>query len=61
MIIFQVGGPSWTVMLGRRDSTTANFDEAESDLPSFSASLPELIESFDRKGLNTRDMVALSG
>ncbi|PON78300.1 Plant peroxidase [Parasponia andersonii] len=56
-----VGGPSWTVKLGRRDSTTANLDEARTDLPLFTASLSELISLFDRKGLNTRDMVALSG
>ncbi|PON82183.1 Peroxidase [Trema orientale] len=56
-----VGGPSWTVMLGRRDSTTANLAEAQSDLPLFTATLSELISLFDRKGLNTRDMVALSG
>ncbi|KAF3432406.1 hypothetical protein FNV43_RR27146 [Rhamnella rubrinervis] len=56
-----VGGPSWTVKLGRRDSTTANVDQANSDLPSFRASLGELISNFDRKGLSERDMVALSG
>ncbi|KAM6546642.1 hypothetical protein CsatB_027378 [Cannabis sativa] len=56
-----VGGPSWTVMLGRRDSTTASKSEAESDLPLFTATLKELIDLFGRKGLNARDMVALSG
>ncbi|XP_048330325.2 lignin-forming anionic peroxidase [Ziziphus jujuba] len=56
-----VGGPSWTVKLGRRDSTTASFEGANSDLPSFRASLETLISAFDAKGLNARDMVALSG
>ncbi|XP_047323898.1 lignin-forming anionic peroxidase-like [Impatiens glandulifera] len=58
---FAVGGPSWTVKLGRRDSTTADIDSANADLPSFKSSLDQLIQNFDRKGLTERDMVALSG
>lgn len=57
----QVGGPSWTVKLGRRDSTTASASLASSDLPRFTASLQSLIDLFDTKGLSERDMVALSG
>ncbi|XP_071710056.1 lignin-forming anionic peroxidase-like [Rutidosis leptorrhynchoides] len=57
-----VGGPSWSVKLGRRDSTTANIVLAESGaLPGFSAPLQSLISTFTDVGLNTRDMVALSG
>ncbi|XP_031129157.1 lignin-forming anionic peroxidase-like [Ipomoea triloba] len=53
-----VGGPSWIVKLGRRDSTMAS---RTIDLPSPFANLDSLISSFASKGLNTRDMVALSG
>ncbi|KAJ8747526.1 hypothetical protein K2173_014333 [Erythroxylum novogranatense] len=56
-----VGGPSWAVKLGRRDSTTASRSLANTDLPGFGDSLETLIAMFDRKGLNARDMVALSG
>ncbi|KAK4804909.1 hypothetical protein SAY86_004726 [Trapa natans] len=56
-----VGGPSWTVKLGRRDSTTGNPSQAGADLPVFTDSLDTLISRFDKKGLNARDMVALSG
>ncbi|CAI9781169.1 unnamed protein product [Fraxinus pennsylvanica] len=56
-----VGGPSWTVKLGRRDSTTATRSLAESNLPSFRDSLDTLKSTFSGKGLNERDMVALSG
>ncbi|KAJ9173558.1 hypothetical protein P3X46_016681 [Hevea brasiliensis] len=56
-----VGGPSWTVNLGRRDSTTASRSLADSDLPAFTDSLDRLISLFGNKGLNARDMVALSG
>ncbi|KAG9442424.1 hypothetical protein H6P81_018278 [Aristolochia fimbriata] len=56
-----VGGPSWTVKLGRRDSTSANQAQVSSNLPRFTDSLQVLIDSFNRKGLSARDMVALSG
>ncbi|KAF7811403.1 lignin-forming anionic peroxidase-like [Senna tora] len=58
---FSVGGPSWTVKLGRRDSTAAYKDIANNDLPSFRDSLEVLISRFNTKGLSPRDMVALSG
>lgn len=57
----QVGGPSWMVKLGRRDSTTASQSLAESELPRFTDSLDQLKTQFARKGLNERDLVALSG
>ncbi|KAG8382730.1 hypothetical protein BUALT_Bualt05G0107700 [Buddleja alternifolia] len=56
-----VGGPSWSVRLGRRDSTTASLSLANSDLPSPFAGLDVLIPAFANKGLTARDMVALSG
>ncbi|XP_022775700.1 lignin-forming anionic peroxidase-like [Durio zibethinus] len=56
-----VGGPSWTVKLGRRDSTTASASLASSQLPRFTDSLQSLIRLFGSKGLSERDMVALSG
>jgi peroxidase len=57
----QVGGPSWTVKLGRRDSTTASLTLAERELPTAADSLDKLISNFAGKGLTARDMVALSG
>ncbi|KAL0372730.1 UNVERIFIED_CONTAM: Lignin-forming anionic peroxidase [Sesamum calycinum] len=56
-----VGGPSWNVRLGRRDSTTASRSQANTDLPSPFAGLDALISAFANKGLSARDMVALSG
>jgi len=61
LILDQVGGPSWTVKLGRRDSTTASKNEATSDLPLFIDDLDTLISRFSKKGLTARDMVTLSG
>ncbi|KAL3581287.1 hypothetical protein D5086_015619 [Populus alba] len=57
----QVGGPSYAVKLGRRDSTTASRTLANAELPAFFESLESLISRFQNKGLTARDMVALSG
>ncbi|XP_062188409.1 peroxidase 2-like [Phragmites australis] len=59
--VVALGGPSWTVLLGRRDSTTASLSQANSDLPAPSLDLANLIAAFANKGLSTTDMVALSG
>ena len=57
-----VGGQSWTVNLGRRDSPAAATRAlAENDLPRFTDPLPTLISNFENKNLNERDLVALSG
>ncbi|ONH99703.1 hypothetical protein PRUPE_6G044900 [Prunus persica] len=55
------GGPSWTVQLGRRDSTTASLSDANTELPSPSLDLKDLISSFSTKGFSAKEMVALSG
>lgn len=58
----QVGGPSWTVKLGRRDSTRAGSQSlAETDLPRADNELTDLISLFSRKGFSAKEMVALSG
>nr|CAB3454798.1 unnamed protein product [Digitaria exilis] len=59
--VVAVGGPSWTVQLGRRDSTTASLSTANTDLPSPASSLSTLLAALARKGLSSTDMVALSG
>ncbi|KAM0847125.1 hypothetical protein ACQ4PT_035397 [Festuca glaucescens] len=59
--IVALGGPSYTVPLGRRDSTTASLSEANRDLPPPTSDLADLVGNFSRKGLSVTDMVALSG
>ncbi|CAN6206468.1 unnamed protein product [Urochloa humidicola] len=59
--VVALGGPSWTVLLGRRDSTTASLSLANSDLPAPTSSLSQLTTAFNNKNLNPTDMVALSG
>lgn len=60
-IFVQLGGPSWEVPLGRRDSTTANFNAANNDIPPPTSNLTALISSFANQGLSVKDLVALSG
>ncbi|XP_059669817.1 peroxidase 2-like [Cornus florida] len=56
-----LGGPTWKVQLGRRDSTTANRTAADNDIPAPSMDLPALINNFKKQGLDVKDLVALSG
>ncbi|CAL5071177.1 unnamed protein product [Urochloa decumbens] len=60
--VVALGGPTWTVPLGRRDSTMSFPAEALTDLPAPTSSLQELIAAFKNKNnLDPTDMVALSG
>uniref|UniRef100_A0A803MHS3 Peroxidase n=1 Tax=Chenopodium quinoa TaxID=63459 RepID=A0A803MHS3_CHEQI len=59
--VVELGGPSWTVLLGRRDSTTASLSTANSDIPAPTLNINELIKSFSDKGFTTQEMVALFG
>ncbi|XP_044405997.1 peroxidase 70-like [Triticum aestivum] len=56
-----LGGPSWPVPLGQRDSTTASLNAANSDIPTPDYSLDQLIAAFNKHQLSPRDMTALSG
>ncbi|KAK7246129.1 hypothetical protein RIF29_40988 [Crotalaria pallida] len=55
------GGPDWQVPLGRRDSLTANQTLANQNLPAPTFNLTQLKSAFSNQGLNTTDLVALSG
>nr|KYP73119.1 Peroxidase 4 [Cajanus cajan] len=59
--IMILGGPSWEVGLGRRDSTTASRSDANNSIPAPSLSLTALIKNFANQGLSVTDLVALSG
>ncbi|XP_050368684.1 cationic peroxidase 1-like [Argentina anserina] len=59
--VLSLGGPSWIVQLGRRDSTTASLSAANSELPSPSLDVNDLISAFSNKGFSAKDLVALSG
>lgn len=55
------GGPSWNVLLGRRDGLIANQSGANTSIPNPTESLANVTAKFAAVGLNTSDLVALSG
>ncbi|KAG9139270.1 hypothetical protein Leryth_011277 [Lithospermum erythrorhizon] len=59
--VVALGGRSWSVVLGRRDSTTASLSAANGNLPPPNFNLSQLLSSFSNKGLSATDLVALSG
>ncbi|ESW06671.1 hypothetical protein PHAVU_010G066700 [Phaseolus vulgaris] len=59
--VVALGGPTWEVRLGRRDSTTASREAANANIPAPFFSLSELISNFKSHGLNEKDLVVLSG
>ncbi|TKW21802.1 hypothetical protein SEVIR_4G145100v4 [Setaria viridis] len=56
-----LGGPTWNVQLGRKDSRTASPSAANANLPGPGSSAASLVSAFAAKGLSARDMTALSG
>ncbi|XXG83912.1 hypothetical protein AAC387_Pa10g1555 [Persea americana] len=59
--VVQLGGPTYSVPVGRRDARTASRDGANSNLPRFTQNLDKLIQVFSDQGFTEREMVALSG
>ncbi|RVW48623.1 Lignin-forming anionic peroxidase [Vitis vinifera] len=55
------GGPTWQVLFGRRDSMTAYQAGANSDIPTALETLEQITQKFTNKGLDSTDLVALSG
>ncbi|KAK4342641.1 hypothetical protein RND71_038457 [Anisodus tanguticus] len=49
--VVKLGGPSWIVLLSRRDSTTASLSAANNNIPAPTLNLSGLISSFSNKGL----------
>ncbi|KAL8474377.1 hypothetical protein ACS0TY_031009 [Phlomoides rotata] len=59
--VSQIKGPFWKVPLGRRDGNVSISIEALNNLPPPFFNSTQLIASFAAKGLNTKDLVVLSG
>ncbi|KAH9604393.1 hypothetical protein KSS87_017104, partial [Heliosperma pusillum] len=58
--VYHLGGPTWEVQLGRRDSTTANKTAANLLIPAPSSNVTVLTSNFAAVGLSFHDLVALS-
>lgn len=59
--VFLTGGPFWSLAMGRRDGLKANISAANTDTPSPFEPLENITAKFTSKGLNLKDVVALSG
>ncbi|KAL5133172.1 Cationic peroxidase 1 [Glycine soja] len=59
--VVALGGPTWKVELGRRDSTTASRKAANANIPAPTFNLSQLITNFKNHGLDEKDLVVLSG
>ncbi|KAL0403102.1 UNVERIFIED_CONTAM: Peroxidase 66 [Sesamum radiatum] len=57
---FESGGPSWSVLKGRKDGRISRAEETKS-LPLSHDNTSQLIHSFSQKGLSVKDLVTLSG
>jgi len=55
------GGPYYDVLLGRKDGLKANKSGAESGLPSPFEPISSIVQKFADVGLDTKDVVVLSG
>ncbi|KAL5200444.1 hypothetical protein ABZP36_021647 [Zizania latifolia] len=58
--VAMLGGPTWSVLLGRKDSRLAHYN-ATKELPPPNGHLDVLLEMFRGHGLDERDLTALSG
>ncbi|KAM0953764.1 putative peroxidase [Dioscorea sansibarensis] len=58
--IVALGGPSYEVLLGRRDARTASINAASTNLPTPFFDFPALLSNFESHGLNLQDLVVLS-
>ncbi|CAL4916216.1 unnamed protein product [Urochloa decumbens] len=55
------GGPYWDVLMGRKDGLVANQSGADNGLPVPFEPIDSIIQKFNAVGLNTTDVVVLSG
>lgn len=60
-VIGLLGGPSFSVELGRRDGLNSKASNVEANLPKPTFNLNQLNTIFSKHGLSQKDMIALSG
>ncbi|XP_073045019.1 peroxidase 31-like [Primulina eburnea] len=60
-LVVMMGGPFYTVKLGRKDSLTSKSDYVEGNLPRPTMSMNQIIHIFQSRKFSIQEMVALSG
>ncbi|KAF7850726.1 hypothetical protein BT93_L5075 [Corymbia citriodora subsp. variegata] len=59
--VILVGGPYWDVPVGRKDSRSASYELANTNIPTANEGLTSIISKFIYFGLSVTDTVVLSG
>ncbi|KAF2315701.1 hypothetical protein GH714_040230 [Hevea brasiliensis] len=59
-VVAMSGGPYWTVLKGRKDGRVSKANDTI-NLPAPTFNVTQLIQSFAKRGLEVKDLVALSG
>ncbi|KAK8529128.1 hypothetical protein V6N13_102059 [Hibiscus sabdariffa] len=59
--VVTTGGPFWQVPTGRRDGVISNVTEASNNIPTPFNNFTTLLRLFNNQGLDTNDLVLLSG
>ncbi|KAL3730769.1 hypothetical protein ACJRO7_027752 [Eucalyptus globulus] len=59
-VVTMAGGPYWNVPKGRKDGRVSNASETV-NLPAPTFNVTQLLQSFAKRGLGLKDLVALSG
>ncbi|XP_068328677.1 peroxidase 66-like [Pyrus communis] len=59
-VVIMSGGPFWNVLKGRKDGGVSKANETI-NLPAPTINVSQLIQSFAKRGLGVKDLVALSG
>ncbi|CAI0554113.1 unnamed protein product [Linum tenue] len=59
--VYLTGGPYWSLAFGRRDGLTTSETAANEQLPGPFEPLENITQKFAAKGLDTKDVVVLSG
>ncbi|KAL2523377.1 Peroxidase 31 [Forsythia ovata] len=60
-LVLMLGGPYYTVKLGRKDSLISKASYVEGNLPRPTMPMNQIIQIFESKGFSIQEMVALSG
>ncbi|XP_073156110.1 peroxidase 31-like [Henckelia pumila] len=60
-LVVMMGGPFYTVKLGRKDSLTSKSVSVEGNLPRPTMSMDQIIQIFQSRKFSIQEMVALSG
>lgn len=60
-LVVMMGGPYYTVKLGRKDSLISRASDVEGNLPRPTMSMNQMIQIFKSKGFSVQEMVALTG